>query len=596
MKKTAIRRSTETPLQAPQSTQTTSHDTTTHTQSDRAAYNVAEASPTQVAFDFQQIPLSNPTSQTAFASRATAPLAIQRKRVLGPAHDAYEQEADAVATQVVTQLGQSTSTEQAPTGTHEAQQTSTPPVLRKVSSSASLSSNESSPISDAVEGSIQSSLGSGSHLPGGLQSRMEGAFGADFSNVRIHANSDADNLNSSLGARAFTVGQDVYFGRSEYQPTSTSGQHLLAHELTHVVQQNGSLQSPSSASTEVSAAHAGQVPTGNVIQTARGTEMSDKLGSLGTQAKEAVFGNDAARTTRNTASTQQLNAMGGLPYTAQDITINAADIGEQGDTFALRGRKYTPNAQFQNGPGKNTAVILFSGSGGPNEDQLEPAARFYCQQGSTAFAVNYRGFGASTDKDNTTGQENSPTAKDMSEQGLVQDARRIFNYVARQGFGGNSIVLHGYSLGGAIAAKLVKRLERDGIKPRGLVLHSSIETTFKAAMGDTGNPVAALGAKLAVGSFDTQESLEEIAKIDPNLPIHFMSGDLTLGDQLALSNTKLDKNAPDAFANTTSHEASGGHLNVGQHFGDNNTQDMLATLLQKGRNRDINNPTAVHAQ
>lgn len=589
MKKTAIRRSIETPVQSSPSTQRASHDTVIHTQS-----SIAESAPTQVAFNFQQVPLADPTSQTASASRAAAPLPLQRKRVLGPAHDAYEQEADAVATQIVAQLGQATSTEQGPTSTHETQQTSMPPVLRKVSSAASLSSNESSPIPDTVEDTIQGSLGSGSHLPGGLQSRMEGAFGADFSNVRIHANADADNLNSSLGARAFTVGQDMYFGRGEYQPNSASGQHLLAHELTHVVQQNGSLQSSPQAAAST---HAGQVPTGGVVQTARGTTVANALGGRGEQAKENVFGADSDRTSIAT-STNQLNNDQAKSYVALDISITAADVGEKDETFALKGRKYVP--KDAKGPGAGRAVILFSGSGGSNEDQLEPVADFYCRQGSEAFAVNYRGFGGSVNKD-SQGQDVDLGAKDISEEGLVKDAKRIFDYVNKSYSDGN-ILLHGYSLGGAIAAKLTKRLAKDGKKLRGLVLHSSIETTYEAAkdeLKDQGAVVSSLmarGAQAAVGSFDTPESLEEIAKVDPDLPIHFMSGTLKEGDQLALSQTKLMNKTDTTLQNTSVAESSGSHLDTDTHIDNKTQQKMLATLLSQGRIRKQNDLTAVNAQ
>jgi hypothetical protein len=68
---------------------------------------------------------------------------------------------------------------------------------------------------------------------------MEPALGADFSGVRVHADAGADALNQSLQARAFTTGQDVFFRQGAYNPGSSSGRELLAHELTHVVQQNG---------------------------------------------------------------------------------------------------------------------------------------------------------------------------------------------------------------------------------------------------------------------------------------------------------------------------------------------------------------------
>jgi hypothetical protein len=75
---------------------------------------------------------------------------------------------------------------------------------------------------------------------------MEGAFGADFSGVKVHTDSKSHELNQSIQARAFTTGQDIFFRQGEYNPGSRPGQELLAHELTHVVQQNGSAVSKKS--------------------------------------------------------------------------------------------------------------------------------------------------------------------------------------------------------------------------------------------------------------------------------------------------------------------------------------------------------------
>lgn len=63
------------------------------------------------------------------------------------------------------------------------------------------------------------------------------SLGTDFSQVRIHNNQQSESLNQQYGARAFTFGRDIYFDRGEYQPGTRSGDHLIAHELTHVVQQ-----------------------------------------------------------------------------------------------------------------------------------------------------------------------------------------------------------------------------------------------------------------------------------------------------------------------------------------------------------------------
>lgn len=92
---------------------------------------------------------------------------------------------------------------------------------------------------DAIEHSIEGARGAGQGMDHGTRSRMEGAFGADFSGVRIHDDARADGLSQSLSARAFTTGRDVFFRQGEYSPGTSSGRELLAHELTHVVQQNG---------------------------------------------------------------------------------------------------------------------------------------------------------------------------------------------------------------------------------------------------------------------------------------------------------------------------------------------------------------------
>jgi len=90
-----------------------------------------------------------------------------------------------------------------------------------------------------LESNLSSSKGSGSALPDNTRSGMEDAFGADFSGVRVHTGSDAVQMNKDLGAQAFTHGNNIYFNEGKYQPESSSGQHLLAHELTHTIQQGG---------------------------------------------------------------------------------------------------------------------------------------------------------------------------------------------------------------------------------------------------------------------------------------------------------------------------------------------------------------------
>ncbi|MFD5825220.1 DUF4157 domain-containing protein [Lentzea sp. NPDC060358] len=77
----------------------------------------------------------------------------------------------------------------------------------------------------------------GSPLDAGVREDMEGRFGQDFSDVRVHTGSAAHESAKSVNAQAYTVGSDIVFQSDKYDPSSASGKHMLAHELTHVVQQ-----------------------------------------------------------------------------------------------------------------------------------------------------------------------------------------------------------------------------------------------------------------------------------------------------------------------------------------------------------------------
>jgi hypothetical protein len=94
---------------------------------------------------------------------------------------------------------------------------------------------EGGQISDDLSSRINSKRGGGGTLDSGTQSRMEQAFGSSFDDVRIHTDSEADSLNRSVSAKAFTTGNDIFFS----QQASPNDTQLLAHELTHVVQQRG---------------------------------------------------------------------------------------------------------------------------------------------------------------------------------------------------------------------------------------------------------------------------------------------------------------------------------------------------------------------
>jgi hypothetical protein len=88
-----------------------------------------------------------------------------------------------------------------------------------------------------IESRLAASKGGGSPLPDEVRATMEPRFGADFSGVRLHTGGEAAQLSQDLSAQAFTHGEDIYLGAGQYSPGTSEGQRLLAHELTHVVQQ-----------------------------------------------------------------------------------------------------------------------------------------------------------------------------------------------------------------------------------------------------------------------------------------------------------------------------------------------------------------------
>lgn len=95
-------------------------------------------------------------------------------------------------------------------------------------------------IDDETAVSINSERGSGQSLDDGMAAKAGQTMGQDFSGVTVHTDSQSDQLSQQLGAKAFTTGNDIFFREGAYNPASDDGQRLIAHELTHVVQQGAS--------------------------------------------------------------------------------------------------------------------------------------------------------------------------------------------------------------------------------------------------------------------------------------------------------------------------------------------------------------------
>jgi hypothetical protein len=102
------------------------------------------------------------------------------------------------------------------------------------------SENGTATATPQLTSQLNGSKGGGQSLPKDTLSSMNHIFGTDFSSVRVHTGSRAQEMSQGIQAKAFTHGSDVYFNRGQYNPGSTEGKRLLGHELTHVVQQGGS--------------------------------------------------------------------------------------------------------------------------------------------------------------------------------------------------------------------------------------------------------------------------------------------------------------------------------------------------------------------
>jgi hypothetical protein len=166
---------------------------------------------------------ANPSALKALnhlaGNRATHAL-IQTKLRVGAVDDAYEREADRKAEEVL-----SSGEMESKTGGDLLQ--------------LKTAGTPGSGVGSDFEKRLRDESQGGSRLPAGLRSQMQAKFNTDFGSVRIHQGSGAEKLNEAVSAKAFTHGNHIFFNAGQYQPNTSEGKRLIAHELTHVVQQNG---------------------------------------------------------------------------------------------------------------------------------------------------------------------------------------------------------------------------------------------------------------------------------------------------------------------------------------------------------------------
>ncbi|MEO0533286.1 MAG: DUF4157 domain-containing protein [Cyanobacteria bacterium P01_A01_bin.123] len=214
-------------------------------------------------------PVYPPSS--AVQRRPMSPL-MQAKMSVGPVGDKYEQEADHVANKVVEiinrpednapvqravgegeenmmqmpshmniqrkEMGEEEDLQMKPQNTTQKISIGVVSQLQKMPQ-VSWEGKEAGTVDEGLEDTIHRAKSGGQALTPDLQQSMGQAMGADFSDVKIHTDAESNELNKTIQAKAFTTGQDLFFKQGAYNPHTKTGQTLIAHELTHVVQQTG---------------------------------------------------------------------------------------------------------------------------------------------------------------------------------------------------------------------------------------------------------------------------------------------------------------------------------------------------------------------
>ena len=173
---------------------------------------------------------------------------VQPKLKINSPNDKYEQEADRVAEQLMRMPEQTVQRKCAKCGKEEElQRVPNVKIQRKCAKceqdeemiqtkSNGDTGNMASPV---LMNQIQNTRVHGQVMDANTLSFMEPRFGMDFRGVRIHADNRAAAMSQRINAKAFTVGRDIYFNQGAYNPDVVDGKKLLAHELTHMVQQHG---------------------------------------------------------------------------------------------------------------------------------------------------------------------------------------------------------------------------------------------------------------------------------------------------------------------------------------------------------------------
>jgi hypothetical protein len=240
---------------------------------------------------------------------------IQRKPAISAPGDAFEREADAVADRVLRMAD--------PRAIG-----ATPPVVQRKCAACEddekkkLHAKHDAPTAGGAtldtDAAAHAARHGGRPLSHDLRAYFEPRFGHDFSQVRVHTDGDAAQAARGVQARAYTLGRDIVFGAGQYAPATSAGRHLLAHELTHVVQQGGTHRAtaPAAAGTVQRAPPAPSTAAGSDF------DIVGKPGSAAAHTTRIHF--DKNSDTIDSDEDKKL-----APFKSDEVTLNAHQSEEE---------------------------------------------------------------------------------------------------------------------------------------------------------------------------------------------------------------------------------------------------------------------------
>ncbi len=300
---------------------------------------------------------------------------LQAKLSVGGVNDPAEHEADRIADEVVRHLGvQPGSSDRS--GVEQMASTGK-------SSQRFIASRQAAPAAMAdgfvaspdVESRIRGASSSGAPLESGVRRRFENAMGTDLGDVRIHRSAVADQLNSDLGAKAFTTGSDVFFSAGSYAPERADGQRLLAHELAHTVQQGPgvnrqvirrfTIDAPDFTTATGFRVFAGG-GSGNVA------EFTDGGAPLIVKVDQLIGNEVAVAGNLHSAVAGDAGGSGGFSIESPGVRLATAPEKAAIKAAALRLIGTNPPRNFITGVDSNNPVVLMNKAGGQDfRDEIE---------------------------------------------------------------------------------------------------------------------------------------------------------------------------------------------------------------------------------